>query len=73
MVGPIDQLQECPGQKAIIAIGDCSKRRELAETYNCQWMVVDYKQFELGQVCLAADSFSLFLPIGFDFLFNLVC
>ena len=29
-------------------------------TYNCQWMVVDYKQFELGQVCLASDSFLFF-------------
>jgi len=38
VVGPIDQLQECPGQKAIIAIGDCRKRRELAETYDCHWI-----------------------------------
>lgn len=38
VVGPIDQLQECPGQKAIIAIGDCRKRRELAEAYDCQWV-----------------------------------
>lgn len=36
--GPISKLSELPGHKAIVAIGDNRKRRELAETLNCHWI-----------------------------------
>ncbi len=36
--GPISKLSELPGHKAIVAIGDNRKRRELVETLNCQWI-----------------------------------
>ncbi len=38
IVGPLNLLDDCPNQKAFIAIGSCQKRAEIAARYNCQWM-----------------------------------
>lgn len=40
VAGPVQLLRNLPGRKAIIAIGDCQRRAELAGELPCRWISV---------------------------------
>ena len=62
VIGPLSKLEECPGQKAIIAFSEGPYRREIASRFDCHWVTAVHPGAEVAPSvviaagCVVADG-----------------